>query len=60
MGYSPSTACECDAEEQTVDHVLYSPSHRTSYGMHGLTVLDESIEYLLNTWLEIQFDLAVD
>jgi len=51
-----SVACECGAEEQTVDHVvlqcllIYRPPH----GLHGLTVLDdEKTEWLLNTCPEI-------
>jgi len=45
-----SAACECVAEEQTVDHVvLQCPIHRPPHGLHGLTVLDdETIEWLLN------------
>jgi len=52
-----SAACECGAE-QTVDHVvLQCPIHRP-HGMHVLTVLDdESMEWLLNTWPEIQCGL---
>jgi len=47
---SSSAACECGAEEQTVDHVvLQCPTHRPPCGLHGLTVLDdETIEWLLN------------
>jgi len=37
-----SAACECVAEEQTVDHVvLHCPLHRPPHGLHGLTVLDD-------------------
>jgi len=37
-----SAACECGAEEQTVDHVvLQCPIHRPPHGLHGLTVLDD-------------------
>jgi len=45
-GMAPSAACECGAEEQTVDHVvLQRPIHRHPHGLHGLTVLDnETIE----------------
>jgi len=45
-----SAACECDAEEQTVDHVvLHCPIHRPPHGLHVLTVLDdETLEWLLN------------
>jgi len=50
-----SAACECGAEEQTVDHVvLRCPIHRPPPELHGLTVLDdETIEWLLNTCPEI-------
>jgi len=50
-GVSSSAACECGAEEQTVDHVvLQCPIQRPPRGLHGLTVLDdETIERLLNT-----------
>jgi len=50
-----SAACECGAEEQTVDHVvLHCPIHRPPHGLHGLTVPDdETIEWLLNTCPEI-------
>ena len=42
---APSAACECGAEEQTVDHVVHRPHH----GLHCLTVLDdETIEWLLD------------
>jgi len=48
-------ACECDAEEQIVDHVvLQCPIHRPPDGLHRLTALDdETIEWLLNTCPEI-------
>jgi len=51
-----SAACECGAEEQTVDHVvLQCPIHRPPHGLHGLTVLDdETTEWLLNTCLEVK------
>ena len=43
-----SAACGCDAE-QTDDHVvLQCPIHRPPHGLHGLTVLDDTIEWLLN------------
>jgi len=50
-----SAACECGAEEQTVDHVvLQCPIHRPPHGLHGLTVLDDkTTEWLLNTCPEI-------
>jgi len=45
-GMASSAACECGAEEQTVDHVvLQYPINRPPHGLHGLTVLvDETIE----------------
>jgi len=48
-------ACECGAEEQTVDHVvLQCPIHRPPHGLHGLTVLDdETTDWLLNICPEI-------
>ena len=56
-----SAACDCGAEEQTVDHVvLYCPIHRPPHGMHGLMVLDdETTEWLLGTCPEIQRGKAV-
>jgi len=54
-GMVPSAACECGAEEQTVDHVvLQCPIHRPPHGLHSLAVLDdETIEWLLNTCPEV-------
>ena len=54
-GMVSSAACECGAEEQTVDHVvLQCPIYRPPHGLHGLTVLDdETTEWLLNTCPEI-------
>jgi len=54
-GMASSAACECGAEEQTVDHVvLQCPIHRPPDGLHGLTVLDdETTEWLLNICPEI-------
>jgi len=41
-GYACSAACECDAEKQTVYHVvLQCPIHRPPHGLHGLAVLDD-------------------
>ena len=38
-GIASSAACECGAEEQTLDHVvLQYPIHRP---LHGLTVLED-------------------
>ena len=52
---SSSAACECGANEQTVDHiVIQCPIHWHPHGLHGLTVLDdETIEWLLNICPEI-------
>jgi len=37
-----SAACECGAEEQNADHVVFQcPIHRPLRGLHGLTVLDD-------------------
>jgi len=41
-GMVSSAACECDAEEQTVDLVvLQCPIHRPPHGVHGLSFLDD-------------------
>jgi len=55
QGMASSAACECGAEEQTIDHVvLQCPIHRPPHRLLGLTVLDdETIEWLLNTCPEI-------
>jgi len=60
-GMASSAACECGAEEQTVDHVLLQCLiHRPPCGLHGLTVLDdETIEWLLNTCPKIWCGQAV-
>ena len=60
-GMASSEACQCGAEEQTVDHVvLQCPIHRPPHGLHGLTVPDdETIKWLLNTCPEIQCGQAV-
>jgi len=54
-GMVSSAACECGAEEQTVDHaVLWCPIHRLPNELHGLMVLeDEKIEWLLYPCPEI-------
>jgi len=54
-GMAPSAACECGAEEKTVDHVvLQCLIHRLTHELRGLTVLDdETIEWLLSTFPEI-------
>jgi len=59
---APSAACECGAEEQTVDYVvLYCPIHQSPHGEYGLVVLDDwTIEWLPATCPEIQCGLAVD
>jgi len=51
MEYGPSAACECTAEDPSVDHVaLECPIYRPLHGLHDLTVPDdETIEWLLNT-----------
>jgi len=61
-GMTSSTACECDAEEQTVDHVvLQCPIHRPLHELHGLIFLDdETTEWLLNTCPEILHGQAVE
>jgi len=48
---APSATFECDAEEQTVDHILLQcPIHRPSLGLLGLTFLDdETIDWLHST-----------
>jgi len=58
----PSVACECGAEEQTIDHVvLQCRIHRPAHGLHGLTVLDdETIEWQLNAYPEIWRGQAID
>jgi len=50
-----SAACECGAEEQTVDHVVFQcPIHQPPHGLHGLAVLDdETTGWLLNTCPDI-------
>jgi len=50
-----SEACECDTEEQTVDHVvLQCLIHQPPHGLHGLTVQDdETIEWLFNACPEV-------
>jgi len=55
MGMASSAACECGAEEPTVDHVVLQCSiHQPPRGLHGLTVLDDDTnEWLLNTYPEI-------
>jgi len=54
-GMASSAVCECGAEEQTVDHVVFQcPNHRLSHELDGLTVLDdETIECQLRTCPEI-------
>jgi len=55
MGIALSAACECGAEEPTVNHVaLECPIHQPCHGLHGLMALDEeTIEWLPNTCPEI-------
>ena len=61
LGMASSAACECGAEEQTVEHgVLQCPIHRPPHGLHGLTVLDdETTEWLLSICPEIYYNQAV-
>jgi len=41
-GMASSAACECGAEEQTIDHViLQCPIHQSPHRLHGLMVLDD-------------------
>ena len=41
-GLAPSPNCECDASEQTAEHVLIMcPIHRAPHGARGLMVLDD-------------------
>ena len=48
-GIAPLPNCECDASEQTADHVLTAcPIHRALHGARGLTVLDDKTRYWLN------------
>ena len=47
-GMASSAACECGAEEQTVDDVVrLCTIHRPPDGLHGLTVLDDETTELL-------------
>jgi len=54
-GMVSSAACECGAEEQTVDHVVFQcPIHRPPLELHGLTALYAvRVEWLLNICPEI-------
>ena len=48
-GLAPSPNCECDASEQTVDHVLTAcPIHRAPHETRGLTVFDDKTRCWLN------------
>ena len=48
-GLVSSPNCECDASEQTADHVLTAcPIHREPHGARGLTVLDDETRCWLN------------
>ena len=48
-GLAPLPNCECDASEQTADHVLTAcPIHRAPHGARGLTVLDDETQCWLN------------
>jgi len=54
--------CECGAEDQTVDLVVFQcPIHRLPHGLHGLMVLgEETVDWLLNTCPEIYCSQTVD
>ena len=56
-GLAPSPNCECDASEQTADHVLTACFiHRAPHGARGLTVLDDETRcWLNNTTASIWF-----
>jgi len=48
IGYTPFVACECGTEEHAADHVILQRLlHQPHYRLHGLTVLDETLEWLL-------------
>ena len=48
-GLAPLPNCECDASEQTADHVVTAcPIHRAPHGVRGLTVLDDKTRFWLN------------
>ena len=48
-GLASSPNCECNASEQTADHVLTAcPIHRAPHGARVLTVLDDKIRCWLN------------
>jgi len=51
VGYGPSAACGCGAEDQNIDHVVFQcPIHGLPHELHSLAVLnDETIDWLLNT-----------
>jgi len=54
MGMTSSVTCECGAEEQTVDHVVFQCRIHRPHRLYDMTVLvDEIIEWLLNTCPEI-------
>ena len=48
-GLAPSPNCECDATDQTTDHVIYSCLlHHVPRGTRGLEVLDDATRCLSN------------
>jgi len=57
---APSGVFEGGADEQAVDHaVLLRPIHQP-HGLHDLTVMDdETMDWLLNTCPEIEFEISV-
>ena len=54
-GIAASADCECGAEDQTVDHVVFQcPIHQPPHELHCRTVLDdETIDWLLKICPEI-------
>ena len=48
-GLVSSAKCECEAREQTADHIILAcPIHRAPRGKTGLTVLDDETRWLLH------------
>jgi len=48
-----SAACECGAEDQTVDHIVFQCPIHLSPWIARLDLDDKTIDWLLNTWPEI-------
>ena len=50
LGFASSAKCECDASEQTADHIIVTcPMHRTPREIMGLTVSDDETKSWLNS-----------